>query len=198
MKSRYIKLTIGIYLFVCLANIMRNSNFITSTFTSDIISIKKKCLEKMLFLPILEKHDKILYEIGNVDNTGTSDINAVYLEKTGKTVNSWNITQMRFDFLVPPTSMETNYTILLFTYDRVDRCKKSLLHYSSFRSVHKIIVIWNNPMLPIPQPLRRLSEHLPVPVIFVHSPIRGLNNRFLPRDIIETQGKTKTEGQSAL
>jgi hypothetical protein len=102
--------------------------------------------------------------------------------------NSWNIDHLRSEFKTPLNVTDDRYTIVLLTYDRLKQLNQSLTLYGKFRSVHKIIVINNNINSSLPDYILKHAEVARVPIIFIQSATNQLTNRFLPRDIIETQG----------
>jgi hypothetical protein len=102
--------------------------------------------------------------------------------------NSWNIERMRSEFKVPHNVPDDRYTIVLLTYDRLKQLNQSLTLYGKFRSVHKIVVINNNINSSLPDYILKQAETARVPIVFIQSSTNQLTNRFLPRDIIETQG----------
>jgi hypothetical protein len=102
--------------------------------------------------------------------------------------NSWNIDRMRAEFKVSLSVTDNRYTIVLLTYDRLEQLNQSLTLYGKFRSVHKIVVINNNIKSPLPDYILKQAETARVPIVFIQSTTNQLTNRFLPRDIIETQG----------
>jgi hypothetical protein len=144
---------------------------------------------------VIVQHSNVqfyLYDFSNpVNNRLNQSVKFTERENDDVSVsgdNSWNIDRMRSEFKVPQRVPEDRYTIVLLTYDRLKQLNQSLTLYGKFRSVHKIVVINNNINSSLPDYILKQAEVARVPIVFIQSATNQLTNRFLPRDIIETQG----------
>lgn len=145
-------------------------------------------------VPDLDLQCKTSNKLNNANHeVAIQDSQRFSTNKTITAINSgesgWNVNTIRNDFPLPTSVDENNFTIVILTYNRVDSLLQSLNHYSHFRNVHRILVIWNDITTDIPQKLRIGTYR--APVFFVKSKINQLKNRFMPREEIETQGMKK-------
>lgn len=74
----------------------------------------------------------------------------------------------------------------MLTYEREQVLMDSLGRLYGLPYLHKVIVVWNSPKPPL-EDLR--WPDIGVEVAVVRAPKNSLNNRFLPFDIIETEGE---------
>jgi alpha-1,4-N-acetylglucosaminyltransferase EXTL3 len=72
-------------------------------------------------------------------------------------------------------------TMVITVYDRFKFIKDRLSYYERFSLLKSIIVVWNNPSIPIPT-----FPAFKIPVIFLKQEKNSLNNRFIPRKEINT------------
>ena len=79
------------------------------------------------------------------------------------------------------------FTMIMLTYKRVKVLPKLLLHYCKARSLHKILVIWNDVESQVPQDILALAKQCQVPLVFIQEKENKLTNRFKPRPEIETE-----------
>jgi len=76
------------------------------------------------------------------------------------------------------------FTIIMLTYDRNLILIEALLRLSGMKYLHKVIVVWNNPLDP-PKDLQWPDIGVKIEVIRAQG--NSLNNRFIPYDNIETE-----------
>lgn len=81
------------------------------------------------------------------------------------------------------------FTMIMLTYKRVKVLPKLLLHYCKVKSLHKIIVIWNDIESQIPQDILDLGNQCQVTLEFIREKENKLTNRFKPRPEIKTECK---------
>ena len=87
-------------------------------------------------------------------------------------------------------SLDSMCTMVMLTYNRETVLKFLLSHYCKVRSLHKIIVIWNNVNKSIPNDVLELREKKCIPdLLFIQEKENKLTNRFKPRPEIETNCK---------
>ena len=86
-----------------------------------------------------------------------------------------------------PGSLDSMCTMVMLTYNREKILKFLLNHYCKVRSLHKIIVIWNNVNKSIPDDILEIKETCGSPdLLFIREKENKLTNRFKPRPEIET------------
>lgn len=86
-----------------------------------------------------------------------------------------------------PGSLDSMCTMVMLTYSREKILKFLLNHYCKVRSLHKIIVIWNNVNKSIPDDILEVKERCGSPdLLFIRENENKLTNRFKPRAEIET------------
>ena len=89
-----------------------------------------------------------------------------------------------------PGSLNSMCTMVMLTYNREKILKFLLSHYCKVKSLHKIIVIWNNVNKSIPDDLLEVKEKVCFPdLLFIREKENKLTNRFKPRPEIETNCK---------
>lgn len=89
-----------------------------------------------------------------------------------------------------PGSLDSMCTMVMLTYNREKILKFLLNHYCKVRSLHKIIVIWNNVNKSIPDDILEVKEKRCFPdLLFIREKENKLTNRFKPRPEIETNCK---------
>lgn len=81
------------------------------------------------------------------------------------------------------------FTMIMLTYKRVTVLPKLLLHYCKIKSLHKILVIWNDIESQIPQNILNLANQCQVTLEFIQEKENKLTNRFKPRPEIKTECK---------
>ena len=87
-------------------------------------------------------------------------------------------------------SLNSKCTMVMLTYNREKILKFLLSHYCKVRSLHKIIVIWNNVNKSIPDDILDIKEKKCFPdLLFIQEKENKLTNRFKPRPEIETNCK---------
>ena len=87
-------------------------------------------------------------------------------------------------------SLDSMCTLVMLTYNREKILKFLLNHYCKVRSLHKIIVIWNNVNKSIPDDVLEVKEKRCFPdLLFIQEKENKLTNRFKPRPEIETNCK---------
>jgi hypothetical protein len=90
----------------------------------------------------------------------------------------------------PGSSLSSMCTMVMLTYNREKILKFLLNHYCKVRSLHKIIVIWNNVNKSIPDDILGVKEKRCFPdLLFIQEKENKLTNRFKPRPEIETNCK---------
>ena len=100
---------------------------------------------------------------------------------------------MRSEFNIPTKLDELKYTILLQTFGRHHNLESTLHFFRAFCIVSKILIINNNIDKLIPESALQQGQDNSVdsgttaPIIFIQSSTNQLNNRFLPRQLINTQ-----------
>ena len=102
----------------------------------------------------------------------------------------WNIQEVRAAISIPSTVNELKFTIVLLLYDRFKQAQTALRRYRNYRNVSKIIVLWNNLKVPVSNTFYQIGINASVPIIYLQSTVNSLTQRFLPRDLIDTQGIT--------
>lgn len=86
--------------------------------------------------------------------------------------------------------LERMCTMVMLTYNRENVLKFLLNHYCKVKSLHKIIVIWNNVNKKIPDDILDVGEQKCLPkLLFIQEEENKLTNRFKPRTVIETKCK---------
>ena len=91
----------------------------------------------------------------------------------------------------PPLNYHTNYsrdkfTIVMPTYGRSAQLPQILTHYCSISNVAKILVLWNNIGVPVPDPIRDFKCQVPLKIKIMKE--NKLTSRFVPYPEIETEG----------
>lgn len=76
------------------------------------------------------------------------------------------------------------FTIVMLTYEREQVLMDSLGRLYGLPYLHKVVVVWNSPKLPL-EDLR--WPDIGVEISVVRAPRNSLNNRFIPYDVIETE-----------
>eukprot|EP00795_Rhopilema_esculentum_P008515 gene8515-14514_t len=77
-----------------------------------------------------------------------------------------------------------HFTVVILTYDRELILVESLQRLSNLKYLNRVIVIWNNPIMPS----KELEwPEIGVPIHVVKGEKNSLNNRFLPFDLIDTE-----------
>ena len=124
-----------------------------------------------------------------------SDTLKLLVENDKAVVNNtrtvWNTQEVRAAMSIPSTVNELKFTIILLLYDRFEQAKTALRLYRNCRNVSKIIVLWNNLNVSISDTFYQIGINASVPIIYIQSTINSLTHRFLPRDIIATQGSAR-------
>lgn len=85
-------------------------------------------------------------------------------------------------------------TMVILTYKREGLLPRILKHYCKVAVLQRILVVWNNIGTPVPQTLLNMTgarESCHAEIKFVLSEENKLTNRYLPRDEIETECKSK-------
>lgn len=83
-------------------------------------------------------------------------------------------------------SINTKFSVVIGTWDRVSFLRKLILYYQKSRLVHKIYVTWHNPGQKPPEDFLRLVRRKP-PVEILVQKYDSLNNRFNPIPSLETK-----------
>ena len=78
-------------------------------------------------------------------------------------------------------------TMVMLTYDREDILFSLLNHYCKVKSLHKILVIWNNVNKSIPNDIIEIRDTCVTDLLFIQETENKLTNRFKPRQEIETE-----------
>jgi len=78
------------------------------------------------------------------------------------------------------------FTIIMQTYKREKTLPNLLLHYCWARYLSKIVVIWNDVGVEIPENILRVKRLCPVPIVFIEETVNKMTNRYKPRPEIET------------
>jgi hypothetical protein len=156
------------------------------------------CIFMLCISYVIVQHFSVQFYLYNFSHASSNKLNQIVQpteQKNDVSItgdNSWNIDRMRSEFKVPQRVPDDRYTIVLLTYDRLKQLNQSLTLYGKFRNVHKIVVINNNINSSLPDYILKQAEVARVPIVFIQSATNQLTNRFLPRDIIETQGEFST------
>ena len=109
-------------------------------------------------------------------------------EQISRPQEVWNASQLRMELSIPPLVTEMQYTIVLLLYEKFKNAQQTLRNFGNNRNVSQIIVIWNNLLIPISDTFRQIALSATARIVFVQATSNSLSNRFLPRDIINTQG----------
>ena len=80
-------------------------------------------------------------------------------------------------------------TMVMLTYRRVKVLMFLLNHYCKVKSLHKIIVIWNDVDRSIPDDVLDMKDNCVTDLLFIREKENKLTNRFKPRPEIETDCK---------
>ena len=86
-------------------------------------------------------------------------------------------------------SLDNICTMVMLTYKRERLLTFLLNHYCKVKSLHKIIVIWNEVDRRIPDDVLVIREDCLVDLLFIQAKVNKLTNRFRPRPEIETDCK---------
>ena len=90
---------------------------------------------------------------------------------------------------VRDSSLASMCTMVMLTYNREDLLLSLLNHYCKVKSLHKILVIWNNVNKGIPNNIIEIRETCATALQFIREKENKLTNRFKPRPEIETECK---------
>lgn len=88
---------------------------------------------------------------------------------------------------VKDPSFASMCTMVMLTYDREDLLFSLLNHYCKVKSLHKILVIWNNVNKSIPNNIIEIRDTCTTDLLFIQERENKLTNRFKPRREIETE-----------
>ncbi len=89
-------------------------------------------------------------------------------------------------FFIPKTVNDSQFTLVMLTHNRTDIMLKTIQNYAQMKTIHKIILLWNNIGTPAPN----ISDmvNLSMPLVVKTLKENKLRLRFLPLPEIETQG----------
>ena len=85
------------------------------------------------------------------------------------------------------SSLGSMCTMVMLTYKRERTLSFLLNHYCRVKSLHKIIVIWNNVNKSIPLDILDIRDKCTTDLQFIREKENKLTNRFKPRPEIETE-----------
>ena len=83
-------------------------------------------------------------------------------------------------------TLDSMCTMVMLTYKREKLLSFLLNHYCKVRSLHRIIVVWNNVNASIPDEILNIRSECTTDLVFVREKVNKLTNRFKPRPEIET------------
>ena len=86
-----------------------------------------------------------------------------------------------------PSSLTSMCTMVMLTYRRERVLTFLLNHYCKVRSLHKIIIIWNDVDRSIPDDIVDIRDDCVTELLFIREKKNKLTNRFKPRPEIETE-----------
>ena len=89
-------------------------------------------------------------------------------------------------FFEKPELRWDKFTVVMPSYNRTSTLNIIFNHYCKMADViDKLLVVWNNVGVPVPEELQRFQCHFPI--VFLTQTKNRLNNRFIPFPEIETE-----------